>query len=100
MIDIVTSKNDLPIRLTDERWAHITEEHNELAGMRLEVLETVADPMRVLAGGRGEILAVREVKAGRFLVVVYRETVYDGFIITAFVTSRTGYLNRRELLWP
>ena len=100
MIDIVTSKNDIAICLTDERWAHTTEEHNELAGMRLEVLETVADPMRVLAGGRGEILAVREIKAGRFLVVVYRETVYDGFIITAFVTSRTGYLNRREQLWP
>lgn len=100
MIDIVTSKNDVPIRLTDERWAHISEEHNELAGMRLEVLETVADPMRVLVGGRGEILAVREIETDRFLVVVYRETVYDGFIITAFVTSRTGYLNRREQLWP
>ena len=30
MIAIVTSKNGVPIRLTDERWAHITEEHCEL----------------------------------------------------------------------
>jgi hypothetical protein len=28
MPDIVTSKNGKPIRLTDERWAHIAEEHN------------------------------------------------------------------------
>jgi hypothetical protein len=32
------------IRLTDERWAHITEEHSELAGMRYEILEVVSQP--------------------------------------------------------
>ena len=45
MIEKVLSKNGVPIRLTDERWAHITEEHCELAGMRLEVLEAVARPV-------------------------------------------------------
>jgi len=25
---------------------------------------------------------------------------HDGFIIAAFVTSRTGYLDRRKQLWP
>ena len=39
-MDIVISKNSIPIRLTDERWAHITEEHCDLAGLRLEVLDT------------------------------------------------------------
>lgn len=96
----VTSKNSIPIRLTDERWAHITEEHGELAGRRLEVLETVAQPQRILAGGAGEMLAVREQEPGKFLVVVYRELVSDGFIITAFLTRRTGSLNRRRQLWP
>jgi len=28
----VTSQNNLPIRLTEERWAHIIEEHAELGG--------------------------------------------------------------------
>ncbi|MHC1610492.1 MAG: hypothetical protein ACXQTW_02655 [Candidatus Methanospirareceae archaeon] len=28
----LTSKNGVPIRLTDERWLHITEEHSEMAG--------------------------------------------------------------------
>jgi hypothetical protein len=79
--EIVVSKNGIPIRLTDERWAHITEEHNELAGMRLDVLETVAQPLRILAGGEGALLAIREVEAGKYLVVVCRELVNDGFII-------------------
>ncbi|MDP2602598.1 MAG: hypothetical protein Q8S00_08385 [Deltaproteobacteria bacterium] len=96
----VTSKNGLPIRLTDERWTHITEEHAELAGMRLEVLEAVSQPERVLAEGEGELLAVRELEVGNFLVVVYRELDEDGFIITAFITRRVGSLDRRTQLWP
>ena len=61
MIEKVLSKNNVPIRLTDERWTHSVEEHCELAGMRLEVVETVSCPLRILAGGAGELLAVREV---------------------------------------
>ena len=100
MTSDVTSKNGLPIRLTDERWTHITEEHAELAGMRLEVLEAVSQPERVLAGGEGELLAVRELEVGKFLVVVYRELDEEGFIITAFITRRVGSLDRRTQLWP
>ena len=50
-MDIVISKNRIPIRLTDERWAHITDEHCELAGLRLEVLNTVEDPLKIFAEG-------------------------------------------------
>jgi hypothetical protein len=100
MISDVTSKNEVSIRLTDERWTHITEEHAELAGMRLDVLETVSQPERVLAGGEGELLAVRELEVGKVLVVVYRELDEDGFIITAFITRRVGSLDRRKQLWP
>jgi hypothetical protein len=97
---VVLSTQLVPIRLTDERWVHITEEHCELAGMRLEVLETVAKPELILAGGAGELLAVRELNLGKFLVVVYRELESDGFIITAFLTSKTKSLKRRIQLWP
>jgi len=96
----VTSKNGRPIRLTDERWAHITEEHSELAGLRLEVLETIAQPQRVIAGGAGELLAVREIDKGKWLVVVYRESENDGFIITSFLTRRLSSLERRQQIWP
>ncbi|MDL1958531.1 MAG: hypothetical protein LWX01_12460 [Deltaproteobacteria bacterium] len=100
MIEKVLSKNGVPIRLTDERWAHITEEHCELAGMRLEVLEAVGNPIRILAGGEDELLAVRQISLGKHLVVVYREYEDDGFIITAFITSKGNSLDRRKQLWP
>jgi hypothetical protein len=96
----VVSRRGIRIRLTDERWAHITEEHCELAGMRLDVLEAVAGAERVLAGGAGEQLAVREMEPGKYLVVVYREVGDDGFIITAFMTRRFQTLARRQQLWP
>ncbi len=100
MAETVLSRNNVPIRLTDERWVHITEEHCELAGMRLEVLDTVANPSRILVGGTEELLALREISPGKYLVVVYREFENDGFIITAFVTTRTQSLDRRKQLWP
>jgi hypothetical protein len=100
LAETVLSKNNVPIRLTDVRGVHIIEEHCELAGMRLEVLDTVANPSRVLAGGAKEILALREISPGKYLVVVYREFKDDGFIITAFATSRTQSLDRRKQLWP
>ncbi len=100
MIEKVLSKNGVPIRLTDERWVHITEEHCELAGLRLDVLETVESPSRILAGAEGELLSIREISTGKHLVAVYREFENDGFIITAFITSKTHMLDRRKQLWP
>ena len=100
MTDVVASKNGALIRLTEERWAHITEERAELAAMRAEVLETIARPMRVLEGGRGELLGVGEIEQGKALVVVNRETGKDGFVITAFLTRRMQSLHRRKQLWP
>lgn len=100
MVDRIVSKGEIGIRLTDERWAHITEEHGELAGMRAAVCETVSSPDRVLLGGDGELLAVREVDVAKHLVVVYREQRYDGFVITAFLTRRVRSLEKRRQVWP
>lgn len=88
------------VRLTDERWAHIIEEHCELAGLRREILEAVSDPQRVLEGNVGERFAVREVEPGKWLVVVYRESGADGFVFTAFLTRRMRSFERRRQLWP
>jgi len=55
---------------------------------------------RVAAAGAGELLAARELEAGKFIVVVYREGRTDGFIITAFLTRRLASLNRKKQLWP
>ncbi len=97
---LARSVNGVPIRLTDERWVHITEEHCELAGLRPDVLETVAHPECILAGGAGELLAVREAEPGKWLVAVYRELGDDGFVITAFLTRKKAGLERRKQLWP
>ncbi|MDA1349766.1 MAG: hypothetical protein O3A47_13020 [Chloroflexi bacterium] len=86
--------------MTDERWSHIVEEHNEIAGLRYEILETITAPERVLEGTGGEHLAVREYEPGKWLVAVYREFEDDGFIITAFWTRRRASLDRRVQLWP
>ena len=101
MIGISYSRNAVPVRLTEERWSHIIEEHGELAALQHEVLQAVAEPDRVLAGGDGELLAVRTLLPGKWLIVVYREiTKEDGFIITAFLTRRSRPLDRRLQKWP
>jgi hypothetical protein len=101
MNSTIRSRNGVAIRLTDERWAHIVEEHCEMAGWREEVLETVQMAERVLAGNEGELLAVRQVETGKACVVVYKETGQDdGFIITAFLTRRLANLDRRQQIWP
>jgi len=40
-MEIIKSKNGIPIRLTEQRWLHITEEHSEMAGYYFEVLESL-----------------------------------------------------------
>ncbi len=88
------------IRLTEERWVHITEEHSEMAGYYFEVPETVEEPEAIYEGKMGECIAVREIEKGRYIVVVYRElSKEDGFVITAFLTRRRKQLERRRKIW-
>jgi len=99
-MDIVNSKNNISIRLTEERWFHITEEHSEMAGYYFEVLETVEEPEAIFEGKAGECIAVREVEKGKYVVVVYRElSKEDGFVVTAFLTRRKKQLERRRKIW-
>ena len=99
-MDVVKSKNGVPIRLTEERWIHITEEHSEMAGYYFEVLETVKEPEAIYEGKMGECIAVREIEKGKYIVVVYRElSKEDGFVITAFLTRRKKQLERRRKIW-
>jgi hypothetical protein len=97
---IALSKNNVPIRLTNERWSHITDEHCELAGLKLEVLETIINPLRIFMGTLGELIAVREIEKEKYMAVIYRESARDGFIITAFLTRRIKSLSRRKQIWP
>jgi hypothetical protein len=94
------SKHGKSIRLPNERWSHIVTEHAELTGWREQVLETIANPERILLGSADKRLAVRETEPGKWLVVVYREFDQDGFIITAFLTRRGRSLDKRQVIWP
>ena len=63
-------------------------------------MDCVSAPIRVFGGATGELLAVRELEFAKYIVVVYRESESDGFIITAFITRRFRSLERRRQLWP
>ena len=99
-VDSVVSVAGVAIRLTRERWTHITARHPELADFRDAVLSTVERPNRVLEGGDGELLAICETEPGKCLVVAYREGDADGFILTAFLTRRMKSLSGRPQRWP
>jgi len=64
MTETARSKNDVPIRLTDERWIHLTEGHPEMAGYYSEVLEAVQDPYAIYEGSSEELLAIMKMKSG------------------------------------
>lgn len=97
-MDWVYSRAGVPIRLTEERWFHIVENHDDLAGHYDDVLETVENPTLILKGYGGSLIAVKGVASKKYLAVVYKEvTEEDGFIITAYFTSR---ISRRWIRWP
>ncbi|MCP4367194.1 MAG: hypothetical protein GY797_03635 [Deltaproteobacteria bacterium] len=58
-MDFVYSVNRVPIRLTYERWFHMTENHDDLASYFYDVLETVEEPEFVVRGNKGTLKATR-----------------------------------------
>ena len=98
-MDVAYSKRGVPIRLPPDRWTHIVEHHDDLAGYRDGVLETIESPDVIARGKTGELLAVRTMD-DRSLVVVYREVARtDGFVITAFFTTQPDRIRKRGLVW-
>jgi hypothetical protein len=58
-VDIAYSINDIPIRLTRERWFHITENHDDLAGYYDDVLNAIENPDLIIQGYRGALVAMK-----------------------------------------
>ena len=56
-MECLSSVAGLPIRLMDERWRHIQDEHAGVEEMRGTILDVVARPDAVLAGNHVEVLA-------------------------------------------
>ena len=98
-MEAARSRNDVPIRLTADRWLHIVENHDEMAGRHTSVLEAIDDPDIVVRGKSGELLALKTTD-GKTLVVVYREiSANNGFVITAFLTTQPDRIRKRGVLW-
>jgi hypothetical protein len=59
MIRTVISKNGKEIRLTAERWSHIVESHDYMAGNQDIVFETLETPDVIVSGIKDEFIAIR-----------------------------------------
>jgi hypothetical protein len=88
----VKSISGKTIRLPDERWLHIVEGHPEIAGHLNAVLLAVTAPHMVLQGSAEELLATVYENKTKLPVVVYKENEADGFIITAYFTTKVDKL--------
>jgi hypothetical protein len=101
-MDIAISINRIPIRLTDERWHHISIGHPEMADFYYEIFETIENPVIIYYGNSGELIALSKEHqpSGKFFVVVYREVNNnDGFVITAFLSNKQPFFEKKEIIW-
>lgn len=96
-MNTVRSVGGVPIRLTYERWYHIVENHDELASLFHEVLDTIESPDLVVGGNKGTLKAARNIGKRKWITVVYREASRkDGFVITAFLLEARP---KGEMTW-
>jgi hypothetical protein len=102
-MEIAVSRNGMPIRISDERWTHVVEAHDYMAGNIELVIETIEDPYAMVVGSKGELIALRynetTVLSEKYVVAVYREFSDDGFLIAAFMTSHPDTILRKGILW-
>ena len=102
LIGTVTSKNNIAIRLTEERWLHIIMSHKEIDASNFPlVLDTIENPDFILEGDLDELLAVKRISGKKtWFVVAYKEVnSNDGFILTAYITTDSRWLFKRKILW-
>ncbi len=84
-MEIAYSVNDIPIRLTYERWYHNIENHDDLASYFHDVLDTVENPEFIMQGNQGSLKATKNLGKRKWLVVIYKElSKNDGFVITSY----------------
>lgn len=82
---------------------HVTEAHDYMSGNIDKVLQTLAEPERIIAGQHGESLALRDYASTNITqktaVIVYRDEP-NGFLITAFFTSKPDKIEKKgQIVW-
>ena len=101
-MDIAISKNNVPIRLTNERWLHISIGHPEIADFYYEILETIENPQIIYEWSEGGLIAVsfKYEPFNKFIVVIYKEvSLIDGFIITAYLSNKEQKFEKKIIVW-
>jgi hypothetical protein len=89
------------IRLTEERWAHISE-HPEMAEMRRAVEETLEGPEVVVQSASDPEARLyhrfyhRTAVGGKYLCVVVKLRGDGAFVVTAYLTDQ---VKRGTVLW-
>jgi len=97
------SKNNILIRLTDERINHIIKNHPETKDCIALFIETIENPDMIVGGDYGELLAIKlykktPVTQNKYLIIVYKETSnLDGSILTAYFSR--GLNKKRSVIW-
>lgn len=103
MIGTVVSKNGKEIRLTAERWSHIVESHDYMAGNQDMVFETLEGPDMIISGGKGEFIAIKYYNktsiSEKYVIVIYKEMENEGFVITSFMTSKPEKIIKKGVIW-
>lgn len=99
----VKSKGGVPIRITKERWIHITENHDYMAGNLDKMIETIENPHYIAVGRQDEKIALKHYEetsiSEKYVVAIYKEDEKDGFLITGFMTSDEDRILKRRILW-
>jgi hypothetical protein len=95
-VEIARSVNGVPIRLAG--WPHIVKNRDEMTGREYSVLEAIVQPDWITRGYQGSLIAWKGFGRKRYLCVIYYETAKcDGFVMTAFLTSKP---KRNRKVWP
>ena len=103
MIGSVISKNGKEIRLSEERWYHIVESHDYRAGNQDIIFETLESPDIIVEGRKEEFIALKYYTktsiSEKHAVVIYKEQENQGFVITAFMTSKPESIMQKGVIW-
>ena len=98
---IVSSVSGALIRLTAERVGHIIARHPEMIEEEQRILDTVESPDLIQKGDAGTLIALKHYSrtplTEKYCAVVYRELNGDGFILTAYFTSKPAV--GRRITW-
>ncbi|MDA0672471.1 MAG: hypothetical protein O3C67_02025 [Cyanobacteria bacterium] len=103
VLAIIQSYSQVPIRITYTQWAHVLENHDYMAGCLEFVLETLGEPDYIATGLKDELIALKAYPktpiSKKSVVVVFKELLDEGFLITAFMTSKPEKILKRGIKW-